>query len=70
MDQKEMDKIEMGVVIEEIARVALGMVLTEIREELDLSDEYLLEVRDHLEAHKQVNQLLTKGYWENDNEDY
>jgi hypothetical protein len=37
-------------VIEEIARVALGMVFDEIGHELDLSDEELLRVRDYLEA--------------------
>jgi hypothetical protein len=45
-----MDKKEMGIVIEEIARVALGRMFTEIGEALDLSDEYLLEVRNYLEA--------------------
>ncbi len=39
-----------AIVIEEIARVSLGMVFDEIGHELDLSDEYLLEVRDYLEA--------------------
>ena len=48
-----MKKQDMSIVIEEIARVALGMVFTEIGEELDLSDEYLLEVRDYLEAQEQ-----------------
>jgi len=37
-------------VIEEIARVALGMVFDEIGHELDLSDDELLRVRDYLEA--------------------
>ena len=43
-----MDKQKL--VIEEIARVALGMVFDEIGHELDLSDGELLEVRDYLEA--------------------
>jgi len=37
-------------VIEEIARVALGMVFDEIGHELDLSDADLLKVREYLEA--------------------
>jgi hypothetical protein len=37
-------------VIEEIARVALGMVFDEIGHELDLSDAQLLKVREYLEA--------------------
>jgi hypothetical protein len=32
----------------EIARVALAMVFTEIAEELDLSDDYLVELRDRI----------------------
>jgi hypothetical protein len=47
-----MKKQDMSIVIEEIARVAF----TEIGEELDLSDEYLLEVRDYLEAQEQEEQ--------------
>ena len=45
-----MTEEEMNIVVSEIARVALGMVFTEIGEALDLSDEYLLEVRDNLET--------------------
>ena len=41
---------ECQVTIEEIAHVALGMVFDEIGDELDLSDEELLRVRDYLEA--------------------
>ena len=40
----------MEILIEEIARVALGMVFDEIGDELDVSDEELLQVRDYLEA--------------------
>jgi hypothetical protein len=40
---------DMTRVIEEIARVSLGMVFDEIGHELDLSDAKLLKVRDHLE---------------------
>jgi len=40
----------MEILIEEIARVALGMVFDEIGHELDVSDEELLQVRDYLEA--------------------
>ena len=39
-----------AIVIEEIARVALGMVFDEIGHELDLSDTDLLKVREYLEA--------------------
>ena len=41
---------ELQTTIEEIARVALGMVFDEVGHELDLSDEELLRVRDYLEA--------------------
>ena len=40
---------DMTRVIEEIARLSLGMVFDEIGHELDLSDAELLKVRDHLE---------------------
>ena len=50
-----MYKKEMRIVIEEIARVALSMAFTEIADELDLSDAYLLEVRDYLAAQEQAN---------------
>ena len=54
-ETEELFKKEMRIVIEEIARVALGMVFTEIADELDLSDAYLLEVRDYLAAQEQAN---------------
>ena len=41
---------ELQTTIEEIARVALGMVFDEVGHELDLSDEELLRVRDYLDA--------------------
>ncbi len=41
---------ELQITIEEIARVALGMVFDEVGHELDMSDEELLRVRDYLEA--------------------
>ncbi len=37
-------------VIEEIARVGLAMVFDEIGNELDMSDEELLKIRDYLET--------------------
>ena len=40
----------MEILIEEIARVALGMVFDEIGHELGVSDEELLQVRDYLET--------------------
>ena len=51
---------ELDVVIEEIARVALGMVFDEIGHELDLSDEELLRVRDYLEAKLNQEQTQTR----------
>jgi len=45
---KEVNTME--ILIEEIARVALGMVFDEIGHELGVSDEELLQVRDYLEA--------------------
>ncbi len=36
--------------IEEIARVALGMVFDEVGHELDLSDDELIDARDYLKA--------------------
>jgi hypothetical protein len=41
---------ELQTTIEEIARVALGMVFDEVGHELDMSDEELLRVREYLEA--------------------
>ena len=41
---------EMQVVIKEIARVGLAMVFAEIGDELDISEEELLKVRDYLET--------------------
>jgi hypothetical protein len=37
-------------VILELARYALGAVFTEFAEEADLSDEYLVELREKIEA--------------------
>jgi len=53
---KTMIKKEMRIVIEEIARVALSMAFTEIADELDLSDAYLLEVRDYLAAQEKSHE--------------
>ena len=36
--------------IEEIARIGLELNLSGIGHELDLSDEYLIKIREHLEA--------------------
>ena len=33
----------------EVARLGLGMVFTEIAEEMDISDEYLLQLREKIE---------------------
>ena len=47
-----MDKFtaEEQVEILEIARVGLAMVFTEIAEELDFSDDYLVKLREKIEA--------------------
>jgi len=49
--------IEEQVEIFEIAQLGLAMVFTEISEELDLNDEYLVKLRDKMEdaAGKGIN---------------
>ena len=46
-----MDKFteEQQIEILEIARLGLGMVFTEIAEELDLDDDYLAELREKIQ---------------------
>ena len=41
---------EMQLAIKEIARVGLAIVFDEIGNELDMSDEELLKIRDYLET--------------------
>lgn len=42
-------------VIEEIARLALTEIFDQLGDELDLSDEELLKIRDHLETKLNVD---------------